>query len=302
MSNATRIAVWVLCGVAIGVVGVFVGMPVWGIAGLVLGAVGAVVTQRIQLAWFAANITRPEGSDWIDRVPISLGALRRPLRAIERRMSMGAEALQDAAAREQLREVTLDALEMEREVLDRALGDSRADMAEVLAALDRALGSSAPQAILRRELVELRELVRLNVYAELPNDVVPLGDVIAGVVEGGVPRGRVVVSGVLPSITGPAPLVEALVRALLGHALGAGEHVVTIRGSIDGAMVVIELEGATRPEPTIHITKARRAASILGGDLTEKQDRTIVIVPARFVPNLRAVAPQPTSWDFPEAM
>lgn len=302
MNNASRVTLWVAAGVTLGAIAVVAGVPAAGVIGVVAGAVGAVVTQRIQLAWFASNITASEGADWIARVPTSLGALRRPLRAIDRQMSMRSEALQDAAAREQLREVTLDALEMEREVLDRALDDSRADMAEVLAALDRALASSAPQAILRRELVELRELVRLSVYAELPSDVVPLGDVVASVVEGGVPRGRVEVSGLLPSITGPSPLIEALVRALLGHALGAGEHVVTVKGTLDGAMVVIDLEAPTRPEPTIHVTMARRAASILGGDLVEKADRTIVIVPARFTPNLRAVTPSTPTWDFPEAI
>jgi hypothetical protein len=293
---------WILAGGVFGVVAVLLGVSIAALAGLVVGVILAVMTQRIQLAWFASNITRTEGSDWIDRVPMSLGALRRPLRAIDRQMSARAAALQDAAAREQLREVTLDALEMEKDVLDRALGDSRQDMAEVLAALDRALASSAPQAVLRRELVELRELVRLNVYSELPVEVLPLGDVFAEVVAGGVPKGRVQIAGTLPTIKAPAPLVEALVRALLGHALGAGEHMVVVKGSLDGAMVVVEMEGAIRPEPTIHLTMAARACSILGGDLLERTDRTVVIVPARFVANLRAVSPEEPTWDFPEAM
>lgn len=302
MSHRIRVAIWTTSGMILGVGAITVGAPLGAVVGLVLGAVGAVVVQRLQLAWFAANITRSEGRDWIDRVPTSLGALRRPLRAIEKQMSMRSEALQDAAARERLREVTLDALEMEKDVLDRALDDSRQDMAEVLAALDRALGSSAPQAILRRELVELRELVRLNVYAELPNDVVPLGDTIAAVVEGGVPRGRVQVSGLLPTVDAPTPLVEALVRSLLGHALGAGEHVVAVKGLVDGAMVVMVIEAPTRPEPTIHIAMARRSASILGGDLIEKPDRTIVVIPVRFVPNMRAIVPDGPPWDLPEAI
>jgi hypothetical protein len=156
--------------------------------------------------------------------------------------------------------------------------------------------------VLRRELVELRELVRLSVYAELPNDVVPLGDVVAEVVSAGVPRGRVQVSGPLPSMTAPSPLIEAMVRSVIGHALSMGEHVVEIAGTIDGAMVVLEVSGPIRPEPTIHIALARRAVAILGGDVVEKRERMMVVVPARFVPGLRAVTPQPLDWDLPEAM
>jgi hypothetical protein len=302
VKSRLQLLLWTIAGVSIGAVTVLLGVPVAAVGGIVVGVISAVMTQRIQLAWFAANVDRSQGTDWIDRVPISLGALRRPLRAIDRQMSAKSAALLDAAAREQLREVTLDALEMEREVLDRALGDSRQDMAEVLAALDRALASSAPQAALRRELVELRELVRLNVYAEFPNESVPLGDAFAEVVAGGVPRGRVQVTGVLPSIDAPARLVEALVRALLGHALGVGEHLVTVKGVLDGAMIVVEIQGRVRPEPTIHLTMAERACSLLGGSLLEKPDRTVAIVPARFIPNLRAVTPDAGGWDFPEAI
>lgn len=300
--NRIQLVLWTAAGLGVGAIAVTVGTPVGAVAGVMLGVVAAVTTQRIQLAWFASNIARSNGADWIDRVPVSLGALRRPLRAIERQIASRAIALQEAAVRDQLREVTLDALEMEREVLDRALGDSRQDMAEVLAALDRALASSAPLAVLRRELVELRELVRLNVYAELPSEVLQLGDVFAQVVAGGVPRGRVKVTGTLPSIDAPAPLIEAMVRSLLGHALGAGEHAVIVKGILDGAMIVVELVGRLRPEPTIHLTMAERACSILGGDLIEKSDRVVAIVPARFLPNLRAVTPDTGDWDFPEAI
>jgi hypothetical protein len=302
MNNHLQLLSWTLAGVGIGVLATVMGVPIAAIVGLFVGVIAAVMTQRIQLAWFASNINRSEGADWISRVPVSLGALRRPLRAIERQMSARAAALQDAAARERLREVTLDALEMERDALDRALRDSRRDMAEVLAVLDRALASTALRAVLSEELVELRELVRLNVYSELPVEYVALGDMFAEVVAGGVPRGRVMLTGTLPTIKAPALLIEALVRALLGHALGSGEQVVTVRGSVDGAMVIVEMEGPVRPEPTIHLTMAARACSILGGDLLEKPDRTIVIVPATFIPNLRAVSPAEPSWDFPEVM
>ncbi|MDH4119286.1 MAG: hypothetical protein OEW30_18040 [Acidimicrobiia bacterium] len=291
-----------VAGAALGWIAVLAGVPTWFLVGVFAGAASAVVVQRIQLAWFAANISASDGVDWLDRVPVSLGAIRRPLRAVERQLSRGSEALQDAAARERLRDVTLDALELEVDTLDRALGDSREDMAEVLAAIDRALSSAAPQAVLRRELVELRELVRLSVYAELPCDVVPLGEVVAGVVAGGVPRGRVQVGGSLPSLAAPAPLVEALIRAVLGHALSVGEHVVAVTGSIDGALAVVDVEAPERPEPTIHLSMARRAAAILGGDLIQGPERMILAVPLRFVPGVRAISPPVAPWDLPEAM
>jgi hypothetical protein len=277
-------------------------VPYTSIVGIVGGAVAAVVVQRIQLARFATHIDDSNGVDWIDTIPVSLGALRTPLRAIDRQLSQRSEALSDATARDRLREVTLDAVEMERDALDRALGDSRQDMAEVLEALDRALASSSPQAILRRELVELRELVRLNVFAELPSESVALGDIVADVVEGGVERGRVSISGNLPVVAAPVPLVEALVRSLLGHALSCGEGAVTIRGARDAAMTVIEIDARHRAEPTIHMTKATRAANILGGRLAERPDGLIVVFPSTFMPNLRAVTSGLGMWDLPEAM
>jgi hypothetical protein len=300
--HVLRVAVWLAVGAVLAWVSITAGVAPAAVIGVVVGAVAAVVTQRLQLARFAAGVRRSEGADWIDRVPTSLAALRRPLRAVEQQLSVRSAALEDATARDRLRDVAVDALELEVDTLDRALGDARADMAEILASLDRALAGAAPQAVLRRELVELRELVRLSVYAELPNDVVPLGDVVADVVSAGVPRGRVQVNGPLPSMTAPAPLIEAMVRSVIGHALSMGEHVVEIAGTIDGAMVVLEVAGPNRPEPTIHIALARRAVAILGGDVVEKRERTMVVVPARFVPGLRAVTPQPLDWDVPEAM
>lgn len=297
-----RLTLWGVGGVALSVVALAMGTPAAAVIGVVAGALAAVIVQRLQLAWFAAGIRRSEGVDWIDRVPTSLAALRRPLRAVEHQLSQHSAALDDATARERLRDVAVDALELEVDALDRALGESRADMAEVLGALDRALASSSPQAVLRRELVELRELVRLNVYAELPNDTVPVGDVLAEVVAGGVPRGRVEVNGLLPTVTAPSPLLEALVRAMLGHALAVGEHVVVFSGVLDGAMVALEVAGPARPEPTIHLAVARRVVSILGGDLQVKQDRLLVVIPARFVPGLRAITPIRMDWDLPEAM
>lgn len=300
--RAMRVAVWLTVGAVVAVASITSGVAPAAVIGVVVGAVAAVVAQRLQLARFAAGVRRSEGADWIDRVPVSLAALRRPLRAVEQQLSVRSAALEDATARDRLRDVTVDALELEVDTLDRALGDARADMAEILGSLDRALAGSAPQAALRRELVELRELVRLSVYAELPNDVVRLGDVVAEVVSAGVPRGRVQVSGPLPSMTAPSPLIEAMVRSVIGHALSMGEHVVDIAGTIDGAMVVLEVSGPIRPEPTIHIALARRAVAILGGDVVEKRQRMMVVVPARFIPGLRAVTPQPLDWDLPEAM
>jgi hypothetical protein len=295
-----RVVSWAIAGVAItiGAVAIGIATPA-GAIGVVLGAVAAVVVQRVQLVWFVAGVRRAEATDWIDRVPVSLAALRAPLRAVEQQITMRSAALQNASARERLRDVTVDAMELELAALERAVSDSRSDMAEVLAALDRVLASSVPQEVLRRELVELRELVRLSVYADLPNNAVPLGDVVAAVVEAGVPRGRVQITGPLPSLTAPTPLVEALVRAILGHALSIGEHVVNISGVVDGAMVVLEVTGSSRPEPTIHIALARRAVAILGGDLVQKPDHLMVVTPARFVPGLRAVEPQPLDWDLP---
>ena len=300
--RAMRVAVWLTVGAVVAVASITSGVAPAAVIGVVVGAVAAVGAQRLQLARFAAGVRRSEGADWIDRVPTSLAALRRPLRAVEQQLSVRSAALEDATARDRLRDVTVDALELEGDTLDRALGDARADMAEIIGSLDRALADSAPQAVLRRELVELRELVRLSVYAELPNDVVPLGDVVAEVVSAGVPRGRVQVSGPLPSMTAPSPLIEAMVRSVIGHALSMGEHVVDISGTIDGAMVVLEVSGPIRPAPTIHVALARRAVAILGGDLVAKRQRMMVVVPARFVPGLRAVTPQPLDWDLPEAM
>lgn len=300
--RAIRLTLWGFGGVVLSAVAVALGTPVAAVVGVVAGALAAVTLQRIQLAWFAAGVRRSEGADWIDRVPTSLAALRRPLRAVEHQLSLRSAALDDATARERLRDVAVDALELEVDALDRALEDSRADMAEILGALDRALAAASPQSVLRRELVELRELVRLNVYAELPNDVVPVGDILAEIVAGGVPRGRVEVNGLLPTITAPSALLEALIRAMLGHALAVGEHVVVFSGVLDGAMVALEVAGPARPEPTIHLAVARRVVGILGGDLQEKKDRLLVVIPARFVPGLRAVTPTSVDWDLPEAM
>ncbi len=300
--RALRAAVWVAVGAALAAAAIAAGAAPAAVIGVVLGAVAAVVTQRLQLARFAAGVRRSEGADWIDRVPMSLAALRRPLRAVEQQLSLRSAALDDATARDRLRDVAVDALELEVDTLERALADARADMAEILGSLDRVLASSAPQAVLRRELVGLRELVRLSVYAELPSDVVPLGDVVAEVVAAGVPRGRVQVRGALPSMTAPSLLIEAMVRSVIGHALSMGEHVVDIAGTVDGAMVVLEVSGPIRPEPTIHIALARRAVAILGGDVAEKTDRLMVVVPSRFIPGLRAVTPQPIDWDLPEAI
>jgi hypothetical protein len=299
--RAVQLGFWLVLGTVLGAGAVALGIPSAALIGCLIGAIAAVVTQRIQLAWFAARVRHSQGSDWIDRIPTSLAALRKPLRAVESQINDRSEALDAATARDRLRDVAVDALELEVDTLDRALVDSRADMAAVLDVLDRALACGSPETVLRRELVELRELVRLSIYAELPSQTVPLGDVVAAVVEAGVPRGRIRVAGSLPSVNAPSPLMEALMRALLGHALAVGEHVVEIAGIIDGGMVAIEVVAPSRPEATIHIAMARRATAILGGDIREKPDRLMVVFPVRFIRGLKAVSPQPIDWDLPEA-
>lgn len=205
-----------------------------------------------------------------------------------------------AAPVDRLHEVTIEAMAMRLEGLDRHLGETRADLAEVLATLDRALAARAPETVLRRELVELRELVRLGVYTDLPSQPLPLGDVVAEVVAAGVSPGRVCVTGSLPTVVAPSPLAEALVRSVLGWALAAGDHPVEVGGRLDGAMIVLEVRGVPPGGTSIHSTIARRAVSILGGEVIPAPGVLTVIVPARFVAGLRAVSSP--LWDLPEAI
>jgi hypothetical protein len=297
-----RVLLPVVIGLVVVAAGIGLGVPTSAYIGGVVGMVLAVVVQRVELAWFAAGVRRSEGAEWMDRLPPSLAALRRPLRLVEEQIVGRVAELQDASARERLRDVAVDALEMEVDTLDRALDDARGDMAEVLAALDRSLGSKRPDAVLRRELVELRELVRLNVYAELPSEEMSLGDCVAEVVAGGAPRGSLVVAGSLPSIQAPPPLVEALIRAVVGIAMAGSEQPVELRGLMDGAMIVLIITSSGDIDESIHGALGRRAAGILGGDIAVRGGVTTVVVPRVFTPGVKPIRPAAIDWDFPEAI
>jgi hypothetical protein len=288
-------------GVAVAALAMSVGLdPSW-LLGAVLGGIVTVVVQRAHLTWFASTVRQAEGAAWMDRLPIPLWILRRPLRAIEQQLGREHAPPVATAAGDQVREVTVDRLEMEVHTLDRALDDSRADVAEILDSLDRALTAPSSEAVLRAELPRLRELVRMNVYAQLPNEELALGDVVADVVAGGAGPGRVSVESALPSITAPPPLVEALVRAGLALALTSTRGMVGVRGVVDRAMVVVAFSAGDPSDRSVDAALLRRAAAILGGGATTRGGEMIAVIPAVFRPGIRAVLPRQTDWD-PEAI
>lgn len=274
--------------------------PGWLLGG-VFGVVVAVVVQRVQLTWFASTIQRAEGAEWMNRLPLSLWILRRPLRAIEQQLGRRQAALDDATTRDQLREVTVEKLEMEIHTLGRALDDSRADVAEILESLDRALAAASSDIVLRTEVPRLRELVRMNVYAQLPNEEMQLGDVLAGAVAAGIWTGRLSVQSTLPAVSAPSPLVEALMTAAVAVAMAATDQVVRVRGVADGAMAVLAFSAGDPAAPSVDAALLRRASVILGGDTTTRGGEMLIVIPSVFRAGIRAVRPRETDWD-PEAI
>ena len=296
-ATATAVVGAIAAGVLLAGLSVSVGLhPAWLLGG-VAGVVVAVVVQRVQLTWFASTIQRAEGAEWMNRLPLSLWILRRPLRAIEQQLGRRQAALDDATTRDQLREVTVDKLEMEIHTLGRALDDSRTDVAEILESLDRALAAARSDSVLRSEVPRLRELVRMNVYAQLPNEEMPLGDVLAGVVAAGIWTGRLSVQSALPSVSAPSPLVDALVSAAVALAMAATDEVVHVRGVADGAMAVLAFSAGDPAAPSVDAALLRRAAVVLGGDTTTRGGEMLVVIPSVFRAGIRAVRPRETNWD-----
>lgn len=266
--------------------------------GLSLGLVAAIAIQWAQLLWFTANVKRTEHLEWIKRLPPSLAALKRPLRAMILEMDEREAAIAEAVGREQTRSVEAETLRSKVQTLETALSETRSDMMDVLDGL-RTLEGAYHDATIGR----IARLASLRSSLEGPVVVTPIAELVAEVATARSSiRNRVVLAGPLPAVTCPTQVIETLLDELLAELAELTDGPIEISGQSDGGMAVLtfssrHMSAIVSPDVTV----AQRAARLLGGDVWISADRSVVVaVPRRYEPGLEALRPAADAWDISE--
>lgn len=268
------------------------------LVGLSLGLVGALGVQWAQILWFTANVKRTEHLEWIGRLPPSLAAFKRPLRAMILEMDEREAAIAEALSREQMRSVEAETLRSKVQTLETALSETRNDMLDVLDGLKTLEGSYQDATIGR-----IARLASLRSSLQGPVVVTPLAEMVAGIASARSSiHGRVVLTGPLPAVTCPSQVIETLIDELLAELGELSGGTIQVSGQSDGGMAVMtfssgEMSAAVSPDVSV----AQRAARLLGGDVWISADRSVVVaVPRRYEPGLEALRPAADAWDISE--
>jgi hypothetical protein len=255
--------------------------------GLCVGLIAALTIQWAQVLWFTANVKRTEHLQWIKRLPPSLAAFKRPLRAMLSEMDEREAAIAEAVSREQMRSVEAETLRSKVQSLETALSETRNDMMDVLDGL-RTLEGSYQDATIGR----IARLASLRSSLQGPVVVTQLAELVAEVATTRSSiRNRVVLSGPLPAVTCPTQVIETLLDELLAELAELSDGPIEVTGQSDGGMAVMTFTSGEMPmavSPDVSI--AQRAARLLGGDVWISADRSVVVaVPRRYEPGLEAL-------------
>ena len=266
--------------------------------GLCVGLIAALTIQWAQILWFTANVKRTEHLQWIRRLPPSLAAFKRPLRAMLTEMDEREAAIAEAVSREQMRSVEAETLRSKVQTLETALSETRSDMMDVLDGLRTLEGSYQDTAIGR-----IARVASLRSSLQGPVVVTQLAELVAEVATArSSTRNRVVLAGPLPTVTCPTQVIETLLDELLAELSELSDGPIAVSGQSDGGMAVMtfssgEMSVAVSPDVSI----AQRAARLLGGDVWISADRSVVVaVPRRYEPGLEALRPAADAWDISE--
>ena len=266
--------------------------------GLSVGLIAALTIQWAQILWFTANVKRSEHLQWIRRLPPSLAAFKRPLRAMLIEMDEREAAIAEAVSRERMRSVEAETLRSKVQTLETALSETRSDMMDVLDGL-RTLEGSYQDATIGR----IARVASLRSSLQGPVVVTQLAELVAEVATARrSTRNRVVLAGPLPAVTCPIQVIETLLDELLAELSELSDGPIEVSGQSDGGMAVMtfssgEMSVAVSPDVSI----AQRAARLLGGDVWISADRSVVVaVPRRYEPGLEALRPAADAWDISE--
>ena len=264
--------------------------------GLSVGLIAALAIHWAQILWFTANVKRTEHLQWIRRLPPSLAAFKRPLRAMLIEMDEREAAIAEAVSRERMRSVEAETLRSKVQTLETALSETRSDMMDVLDGL-RTLEGSYQDATIGR----IARVASLRSSLQGPVVVTQLAELVAEVATARrSTRNRVVLAGPLPAVTCPTQVIETLLDELLAELSELSDGPIEVSGQSDGGMAVMtfssgEMSVAVSPDVSI----AQRAARLLGGDVWISADRSVVVaVPRRYEPGLEALRPAADAWDI----
>ena len=266
--------------------------------GLSLGLASALAIQWAQILWFTANVKRTEHLEWIKRLPPSLVAFKRPLRAMLLEMDEREAAIAEAVSREQMRSVEAETLRSKVQTLETALSETRSDMMDVLDGLKTLEGSYQDSTIGR-----IARLASLRTSLQGPVVVTQLAELVADVAAARTSiRNRVMLSGPLPAVTCPTQVIETLLDELLAELGALSDGQIEVSGQSDGGMAVMtfsagQMSAAVSPDVSV----AQRAARLLGGDVWISADRSVVVaIPRRYEPGMEALRPAADAWDISE--
>jgi hypothetical protein len=287
-----------LGGLVLAAMWMFLSIDTVFLVGLSLGLVSALTIQWAQILWFTANVKRTEHLEWIRRLPPSLAAFKRPLRAMILEMDEREAAIAEALSREQMRSVEAETLRSKVQTLETALSETRNDMLDVLDGLKTLEGSYQDATIGR-----IARLASLRTSLQGPVAVTSLAEKVAEIASARTSlHNRVVLRGPLPSITCPAQVIETLIDELLAELGELSDGAIEVSGQSDGGMAVMtfssaQMSAAVSPDVSV----AQRAARLLGGDVWISADRSVVVaVPRRYEPGLEALRPASQAWDISE--
>jgi hypothetical protein len=285
-------------GLVLAAMWMFLSIDTVFLVGLSLGLVSALAIQWAQILWFTANVKRTEHLEWIRRLPPSLAAFKRPLRAMILEMDEREAAIAEALSREQMRSVEAETLRSKVQTLETALSETRNDMLDVLDGLKTLEGSYQDATIGR-----IARLASLRSSLQGPVAVTSLAEKVAEIASSRSSiHNRVVLTGPLPSVTCPAQVIETLIDELLAELGELSDGKIEVSGQSDGGMAVMtfssgQMSAAVSPDVSV----AQRAARLLGGDVWISADRSVVVaVPRRYEPGLEALRPASAAWDISE--
>ncbi len=287
-----------LGGLVLAAMWMFLSIDTVFLVGLSLGLVSALAIQWAQILWFTANVKRTEHLEWIGRLPPSLAAFKRPLRAMILEMDEREAAIAEALSREQMRSVEAETLRSKVQTLETALSETRNDMLDVLDGLKTLEGSYQDATISR-----IARLASLRTSLQGPVAVTALAEKVAEIASARTSiHNRVVLRGPLPAVTCPAQVIETLIDELLAELGELSDGPIEVSGQSDGGMAVLtfnsgQMSAAVSPDVSV----AQRAARLLGGDVWISADRSVVVaVPRRYEPGLEALRPASQAWDISE--